>query len=576
MNIIRTYRSILGIPKFRIIAAVLLEIAMIIICECAFAQESSIQDPFKDLPANRGIAGITVAVRDANSSALLGAATPDGPANDSLRIPFPGVYTSALDVIESSDRVPKGSARIPATQEAWLRFRPGEPKPDLSWESGKGKSYIIPALEIPGFLLVLNAFDRLVFRKDKHDGKRDYSSSLHASWDHLIHGPWRYDDDGFQVNQIGHPYQGSLYHGFARSAGLDFWTSLVYASLGSFLWETAGETTNPSLNDQVASGIAGSFFGEALFRMASLVLEDAGGSPGFWRELGAAVISPPTGFNRLIFGHRFKPVLPSRDPAIFHWVRLGEGVIVGNRTGSNLSSRILGSLNYSISYGLPGKPNYSYKRPFDYFQFELTTSSRPNYINIATQGLLLGEKYEVGHSYRGVWGLYGSYEYASPRFFRVSSTAASLGTTAQWWLAPAVALQGTILAGAGLGAGGEPPQKVGDRDYHYGIAGRGLLALRLIFGDLAMFDMSGRGHYISKAAGSKPEGTDIISNFEAGLTFRIYGKHALGIQYVALRRDSHYTGLFESHQRLGTLSLLYTLLGDTRFGAVEWRNGYTH
>ena len=353
MHIIRTYRSILSIPKLRAIAAVLLQVAMITICESAFAQESSIHD---HLPANRGIAGITVAVRDANSSALLGAATPDGPANDSLRIPFPGIDTSAPDAIESSDTIPNGRARIPASQEAWLRFRPSEPKPDLSWETGTGKSYLIPALEIPGFLLVLNAFDRLVFGNDKHDGKRDYSSNPSTAWDHLIHGPWRYDDDGFQVNQIGHPYQGTLYHGFARSAGLDFWTSFVYTSLGSFLWEIAGETTNPSTNDQVASGIAGSFFGEALFRMASLVLEDAGGKPGFWRELGAAAISPPTGLNRLVFGDRFKAVFPSRDPAIFHWVRLGGGAIVSNKTGSHFSNQGQVGLNYSMSYGLPGKP----------------------------------------------------------------------------------------------------------------------------------------------------------------------------------------------------------------------------
>ena len=552
----------------RAIAAVLFAIGMIIIGEGAFARECSLPDPFGDPPANPGSA----AVRHANSSALSEAVTPDGMTGNSLRIPFPGIYTSALDVIESSDTVP--NARIPANQEAWLRFRPREPKPGLSWETGAGKSYIIPALEIPGFILVLNAFDRLVFRNDKQEGKRVYSSTPSTAWDHLIHGPWRYDDDGFQVNQIGHPYQGSLYHGFARSAGLNFWESLAYTSLGSFLWEIAGETTNPSFNDQVASGIAGSFFGEALFRMASLVLEDAGGNPGFWRELGAAAISPPTGFNRLIFGDRFKPVFPSRDPAIFYWVRLGGGAIVSNKTGSHFSNQGQVSLNYSMSYGLPGKPDYSYKRPFDYFQFELTTFSRPNYINVATQGLLLGEKYEIGDSYRGVWGLYGSYEYISPQLFRVSSTVASLGTTFQWWLAPAVALQGTILGGMGLGAGGESPQ-VDDRDYRFGIAGRALLALRLIFRDLAALNMSGRGHYISKVGSSKPEGTDIISNFEAGVTFRIYGKHALGIQYVSQRRDSHYTGLFETHQRLGTLSLLYTLLGDTRFGAVEWRNGYS-
>ena len=78
------------------------------------------------------------------------------------------------------------------------------------------------------------------------------------------------------MNQFAHPYQGSMYHGFARSAGLNYWESLLYDNAGSFLWETGGETTHPSINDQIASGIGGSFFGEALFRMASLVLEGDG------------------------------------------------------------------------------------------------------------------------------------------------------------------------------------------------------------------------------------------------------------------------------------------------------------
>jgi hypothetical protein len=45
-----------------------------------------------------------------------------------------------------------------------------------------------------------------------------------------------------------------------------------------------GETTNPSINDQIANGIGGTFFGETLFRMASLVLEGDGEKPGLWRE----------------------------------------------------------------------------------------------------------------------------------------------------------------------------------------------------------------------------------------------------------------------------------------------------
>ena len=97
----------------------------------------------------------------------------------------------------------------------------------------------------------------------------------------------------------------------------------LYTLGGSFLWETYGEATRPSANDHLATGIGGTFAGEALFRMASLLLEHGGETPGFWRELGAAVLSPPTGFNRLVFGERFRPVFPSRDPAIFVRLRVG-------------------------------------------------------------------------------------------------------------------------------------------------------------------------------------------------------------------------------------------------------------
>ena len=78
----------------------------------------------------------------------------------------------------------------------------------------------------------------------------------------------------------------------------------------------------------------------------------------------------------------------------------------------------------------------------------------------------------------------------SPQVFRVSSTALSLGTTWQSWLSHAVALQGTALAGAGYGAAGSI-QRTEERDYHYGVTPQGLLALRLIFGDRAMIDLTG-------------------------------------------------------------------------------------
>jgi len=71
------------------------------------------------------------------------------------------------------------------------------------------------------------------------------------------------------------------------------------------------------------------------FRMASLVLEDARRQPRVLARAWRGSDFATDGFNRLIFGDRFKAVFPSRDPAIFHWVRLGGGAIVSNKTGSH-------------------------------------------------------------------------------------------------------------------------------------------------------------------------------------------------------------------------------------------------
>ena len=135
----------------------------------------------------------------------------------------------------------------------------------LDWDSGTGKSYVIPAAEIVGFVGALNAFNRLVIDEDT------YGTDGHSIWENLHTAP-EFDNDPFHVNQIGHPYQGSIYYGLARSAGLNYWESLAATLFGSFLWETAGETTAPSLNDYVTTTLGGSFVGEAAFRMASLLL----------------------------------------------------------------------------------------------------------------------------------------------------------------------------------------------------------------------------------------------------------------------------------------------------------------
>ncbi len=448
----------------------------------------------------------------------------------------------------------------------------------LDWETGEGKSYLIPAVEIHGFVAALNLVNRFIDPETYGTDPRSFWSNLTSSV--VI------DKDPFSINQLGHPYQGSVYYGLARSTGLNFWQSSLYTLGGSFLWETLGETTPPSANDLIASGIAGVFVGEPLFRMASLLLEKGGEHPGFWRELGAAVLQPSLGFNRLVFGDRFAAVFPSRQPEIFIRLRLGATLTTSVSNGglTNDVKRQEGSADYSITYGLPGKPGYRYRRPFDYFHFEFTAvpnaSTLGNAVeNFSTRGLLVGEDYELDDAYRGLWGLFGSFDYLSPQNFRVSTTAVSVGTVAQWWLSRSIALQGTALGGLGFGAAGTVADQA-ERDYHYGLVPQVLLGLRLIFGERVMLEGTGRGYFVAGTGSgggvsTSNFGGEIIARGNVGITVRVFGPHAIGLQYLVTTRDTGFPGGSERHQSVQTVSLSYNFLGHTRFGAVEWRPGET-
>lgn len=428
-----------------------------------------------------------------------------------------------------------------------------------------GKSYSIPALEIVGFEILVNRFN-YYFSSNKHEYAVNWSSVKKN-----LDSGWGTDSDPFKTNQLGHPYQGSMYHGFARSAGLNYWESLAFTFAGSALWEIAGETTRPSRNDQIASGVGGTFLGEALFRMSNLVLEHADGTPSAWREAGAALISPATGFNRLAFGDRFDQIYPSNDA--IHYTRLGLGAMGTTQNVPGTSTQLKrneAQVDFSLDYGLPGSPNYGYKRPFDYFTFQGTASSANLFENVMTRGMLLGTEFRERKDFRGIWGLYGSYDYISPQTYRISSTALSLGSTAEMRLGNGVSLQGTGMAGLGYAAVGTV-NGTGNSDYHYGTAPQALLALRLIFGDAASLDVTARDYFVTRATNEGRGGHDNIARADVAFTYRIHKEHAVTVKYLWNRRDATYPGLADQTQTRGTFGIFYTLLGHDHFGSADWR-----
>jgi Domain of unknown function (DUF3943) len=427
------------------------------------------------------------------------------------------------------------------------------------------KTFVVPALEILAFDFLLNRYNA------RFSGSSDYDVTM-ASIRRNLRGPWVVDNDPFKVNQFAHPIQGSLYHGAGRATGLNYWEASALTFAGSVAWEIAGEKTTPARNDQIASGIAGSFLGEPLYRMAQMVLRQRSSIPAPWREWVAAAISPAVGFNRLAFGPRFGAAFDDHDPAYYGRMHIGPTHVTQRAFDPSPSfKRNMAQADFSLDYGLPGKPGYTYRRPFDYFNFQVLFSSANGIENMSTRGLLYGTDYAMGDNYRGIWGLYGNYDYLSPQIFHVSTTSLSLGTTAQWWATKDIAVQGTALAGLGYSAVSTTHRSVAtDTEYHYGMAPGFLLALRAIDGSRASVDVGARMVSLGRIT-NRSAGRDEITRVDTALTWRITGPHAIGVNYLWSHRSASYLIAGARRQTLGTVGVYYTLLSGDGFGQVDWR-----
>ena len=429
---------------------------------------------------------------------------------------------------------------------------------DLSVAQAPRANYLLPALQIGAFQFLLNRFDNRFIGDDFAVSRRSIRRNLHSGW--------TTDNDSFVVNQIGHPYQGSVYYGLARSNGLPFWPAFGYAFAGSAVWEIAGETTPPSKNDQITTSIGGSFLGESLFRMSHLLLERGGGLAPAWRELGAAAISPPLGLNRYL-GVAGARAFESGQPATFARYQAGGSTALHANLGPSLArGGSEAAVEFSLDYGLPGKEGYQYRRPFDYFSFQVRATDR-GVESLTNRGLLLGSSYAAGERYRGIWGLYGSFDYLAPQVFRLSSTALSLGSTGQWRMSPSMALLGHASAGMGYTAMGTV-RSAAPRDDRYGLAPQMLLALRLVMGNEASLDLVARKYLAGNLIRSTSDATDRVFRGEAALTVRMRRNHLVSLKYITSRRDSALFGPGAPTQRRDTIGVYYTYQPSDGFGVA--------
>jgi hypothetical protein len=423
-------------------------------------------------------------------------------------------------------------------------------------ENAGHKSYVIPVVEIIGMDAGINRIgsrilDPATFAVSGESIRRN------------LRGPWVVDDDPFEVNQFGHPYQGAMYHGIARSNGMGYWPSMIYTFAGSALWEIAGETGRPSSNDQIASGAAGSFLGEPLFRISRFLLDRSDDRPGIWRGLASVLASPPTGLNHFLLGTPAGS--PASDALPFSDIRVQIGATaIPSRSPAGYSLEVdQPRVALSMDYGYPGNDGYRHERPFDYFRIESSVSSE-GLEQVSTRGLLAGADYGTGRL-AGIWGLYGMYDYFAPANFRFSSTAAAFGTTLQTTLTESLKVQASGLVGAGYVATFAEDDIV---NFNYGVAPQALANLRLIGGRRAALDLTAREYFVSSVGGFGTGQRDLIFVGDASLAIRIYGRNGIGFTYQRAGRTSDFLEFPNQTRSQSTVGVYYTFLGTAGFGAV--------
>jgi hypothetical protein len=390
------------------------------------------------------------------------------------------------------------------------------------------RSVWVPAAEIAVVMSAMLAWNQYV----------GDAAWMNITWDSVgqnLRSPWVFDDDPYWINQFGHPYMGTWSFTAARSAGLGFWESVPYALVTSTAWEVVGETEYPSLNDQVTTVIGGIVLGEVFFRSIGMMRR----KPGFWRELGAGLLSPMASFNRAVLGNWDEP--PGNPTEMVAWT--GAIAFAKDRESDPfLGEGTALDVGLRLTYGPAGDPDTRLERPFDHFELVASYGAYEDPVaSLLARGLVFGAPLGGGR-HRGLWGIFLGYDLLTPRHFRVSTVHVGLGAATRLRLAPPLALDlDLVVSGVPLGAAGSAyagPDGKG-RDYHMGPGVQGVLGARLRVAERAEVGLGVREYLVVGARDSV--GQERITYLGGTALLRILGPHALGAEAVLATRAA--TGL---------------------------------
>lgn len=364
------------------------------------------------------------------------------------------------------------------------------------------------------------------------------------SWLDNLKFPWQWDNNKFDNNQFAHPYHGSLYFNSARANGYDFWESAPWAFGGSVMWELFGEVWAPAPNDLANTTLGGITLGEMLFRFSSLVLKnEATGRNRTVREIGATLINPVRGFNRLVRGEMSQI---SRTPPEWRPSRIQASMDVGYRRFSTASRLDEGQdqafVRFGVSYG--DQLADLGKAPFSAFEAAGTlaskTASHQALQELRVRGNLGAKPLGAPGSGTSLVG-FMTYEYVNNRAVSFGAQGFQGGIIKLAKPADRLRLYGEALVRANPLAAIRSDYFVTaeGRDYDYGIMLGGRLSGTATWLGRGILNVSGGFAWLPVVSGFA--GNHYLWALDTEARGYIHGKYGVGASYHRVWRRSRYT-----------------------------------
>ena len=185
----------------------------------------------------------------------------------------------------------------------------------------------------------------------------------------------RLDSNKLRLNWT-HAWSGALYYNWARSNRLGIFTSFLFSSVGSLLWEYIAEWREiSSINDHVFNWAGGPAIGEPLFQIA----DHFRSRPGLANRILCLFTNPPLAINDFLDGKNHVPRVPTRDWSDFRFSFGGKQGPLS--PADNASSHAVLDLDLRLvtlpGYGRPGSGLGYSRQPIDNeFRISLSFNGR--------------------------------------------------------------------------------------------------------------------------------------------------------------------------------------------------------